>query len=519
MKTKANSDVLKVVRRAVSKIRSFGIDGPRPIEELDILFENETEVDDALGHALREANPSDVAAVIHLVSLMRRSAIFDVVCEVAFTRPSGLEAKREAVAAMRRCDAEPDRDAVEKLAIIDSLGTDPDSGTLAMFMEWPMAWRGPALDAWLAVAGDEQLPAAEIAVGIDPDLDARLLDWIAAQESSKAAEVLQRCLASSDDKDRIKQIKKALYRLRSQGVDVTGASSGEIDDAPFSMAIGAESLEEARAYVTSIDGRGARLVCVIWRVPNGGSRLLQAVIDDTCGIKEAEVAKVTRKGFREHVEQIKANPTVMLSQISIESAGAILADAAQKTVSMGSDLPTGFWTWAEVAGVEPAEGGPAEIYNHLAATEVSADPALIEESMTLLRETYFQSWALEGAHIDSAAEEICQAESSVLMISDEQRRDRMQDAIRAAVEESFDDGTREAYRGRLEVMAGMLWDRGQSEEARQVLAAAIGLTEIKDLFRGHAFARAVAHRGVWLAYQDKQRELQAEQQRSGIVQP
>ena len=105
------------------------------------------------------------------------------------------------------------------------------------------------------------------------------------------------------------------------------------------------------------------------------------------------------------------------------------------------------------------------------------------------------------------------------MISDEQRRDRMQDAIRAAVEESFDDGTREIYRRRLEVMAGMLWDRGQSEEARQVFAAAIGLTEIKDLFRRHAFARAVAHRGVWLAYQDKQRELLAEQQRSGIVQP
>ena len=68
-------------------------------------------------------------------------------------------------------------------------------------------------------------------------------------------------------------------------------------------------------------------------------------------------------------------------------------------------------------------------------------------------------------------------------------------------------------------MAGMLWDRGQHEEARQVLAAAIGLTEIEDLFQGHAFARAVAHRGVWLAYQDKQRELVAERQRSGIVQP
>ena len=191
----------------------------------------------------------------------------------------------------------------------------------------------------------------------------------------------------------------------------------------------------------------------------------------------------------------------MLSQISVQHVGAILADAAQKTVSVGGDLPAGFCTWAEVAGVEPTEGGSADIYDHLAATEVSADSALIEASMTLLRETCFQSWALEGAPIDSAAEEIHQAESSVLMISDEQRRDRMQDAIRAAVEESFDEGTREVYRRRLEVMAGMLWDRGQ------------------HLFRNHAFARAVAHRGVWLAYQDKQRELLAEQQRSGIVQP
>ena len=519
MKTKTNLDVLKVTRRAVSKIRSFGIDGPRPIEELDVLFENETEVDDALRVALREANPSDIAAVIHLVSLMKRSAVLDVVCEVAFTHVAGLEAKREAVAAMRRCDVEPDPDAVEKLAIIDALETDPDSGTLAMLMEWPLAWRGPALDGWLAAAGADQLSAVEIAIGIDSDLDARLLDWIAAQGSSEAADALQRSLASSDDKDRIKQIKKALHRLRSQGIEVKEGAPGEIADATFSMAIGAESLEDARAYVTSIDGRGARLVCVVWRAPNGGSRLLQAVIDDTCGVKSAEVAKVTRKGFREHVEQIRANPTVMLSQISVQHVGAILADAAQKTVSVGGDLPAGFCTWAEVAGVEPTEGGSADIYDHLAATEVSADSALIEASMTLLRGTFFQSWALEGAPIDSAAEEIHQAESSVLMISDEQRRDRMQDAIRAAVEESFDEGTREVYRRRLEVMAGMLWDRGQHEEARQALAAAIGLTEIRDLFRNHAFARAVAHRGVWLAYQDKQRELLAEQQRSGIVQP
>jgi hypothetical protein len=519
MEKSPNPDVLKATRGAVLKIRSFGIDGPRPIEEIDILFEHEAEVDEALQLTLHEAGPADITAAIHLVSVMKRTAVLDTVCEVVFTLPSGLDAKREAVKTMRRCDVEPDPDAIEKLAVIDSFVTDPDSETLAVVMEWPKAWRRPSLDAWLAGAGVDQLSAVEIAIGIDPDLDASFLDWIAAQGTSEAAEALQRFLASADDKDRVKQVRKALYRLRSQGIEIKETATEEKGGGTFSMAIGLESLEDARAYVTSIDGLGARLVCVVWRAPNGGSRLLQAVIDDTRGIKEAEVARVTRKGFREHVEKIQADSTVMLGQISVARAGTILADAAHKAVSAGRDLPSGYNRWAEVAGVEPAPAGPAEIYEHLSATEVGADAVLIEASMVLLRETCFQSWALKGTVIDSAAEEIHQAEISTLMISDEQRRERMQDAICVAVAESFDDTTREAYRCRLEVMAGMLWDHGRQEEARQALAAGIGLTEIRDLFRGHAFARAVVHRGVWLAYQDKQRELLAEQRRSAIVQP
>ncbi len=139
--------------------------------------------------------------------------------------------------------------------------------------------------------------------------------------------------------------------------------------------------------------------------------------------------------------------------------------------------------------------------------------------MSLLREPHFQSWAMDGAIIESAAEEIQQAETSTLMISDEQRRERMQDAIQDAVRESFDDRARQLYRSRLEEMAAMLWARGDEDAARQALAAAVGLTELEDLFRGHAFARALVHRGVWLAYQERQRETQAEEQRSGLITP
>jgi len=511
-------ETLQATRRAVARIRSYGVDGPRPIEEIEALMACEDELDAALDVVLRDASAEDLTAAIRLVYLMRRGAVIDTVRSVAFAAPSSVEAKREALAAMRRCDVEADADAIEKIAAIEALATAPDAEALADVLEWPPAWREPGLSAWLDAAGAEQLAAVEIALGIQPELDARLLDWIASHGSMEAATVLQRFLAGAQDKDRVKQVKKALHRLRSQGVHIEETAAAP-QGGGFSLEIESGALQDGRAYATSVDGSGSRLVWVLWRAPSGGSRLLQAVLDDVNGVREAEVAKVTRQGFREYVEQMQENPTVLLQQVSLNDAAVILAAAAAHTEAVGGELPADFRTWSEVAGVVPAAVDTAPIYAHIGADEVRGDTALIDESMKLLREAHFQSWALGGSIIDAAADEIQQAETSTLMVSDEQRRERMQDAIRDAVAKSFDDDARGCYRGRLEVMAQMLWEGGQEEPARQALAAAVGFTEIDDLFTGHAFARALTHRGVWLAYEDKQREMNAEQQRSGIVQP
>ena len=162
MNEKPSPEVLRATRRAVSRIRSYGIDGPRPIEEIDTLFEHEDEVAEALRLTLLGAGAADVAAAIHLVSLMRCAAVLDEVREVAFARPSGLDAKREAVEAMRRCEVDPDLDAVEKLAVVDALVADPDTESLAVVLEWPATWRRPALDAWLGAPVRDPKGAASV---------------------------------------------------------------------------------------------------------------------------------------------------------------------------------------------------------------------------------------------------------------------------------------------------------------------------------------------------------------------
>lgn len=523
MSTKPTPEVLTAARRAAARIHAYGIDGPRPIEEIETLLEHGDEIDDALGAVVEESAPEELAAAIHLVALLRRAAMVETVRRVAFDEPADVEAKREALEYLRDSGVEVDQEDVARCEVLAALVAGTHVGALEEILGWPQAWREPGLRAWLAAAGPAQMGAVDEALGReDDDIDRELLEWLGAQASPEAAEVLQRYLAGSSDRQRVKRAKRALHRMRSQGFDVGEPDGAGAEQGSFSLALESSSLDGSRAYLTSVDGRGARLVWVLWRSPSGGSRVLQAVVDDTDGMREAELATVTRNEFREYVDQLRANSTVLLEQVDVEQAIETLAAAALQAESEGNDVPPAYAEWAEQVGVstEGAAASPSpSIYDMIDVEAARGDEGLIEESMTLLREPHFQSWAMDGPSIAAAAEEIHQAETSTLMISDDQRRERMQDAIREAVRESFDADTRQVYRRRLEVMASMLWNRDQREAARQALAAAVGLTEIEDLFRGHAFARALVHRGVWLVYQDQQREIAAEQQRSGLIKP
>ncbi len=384
-----------------------------------------------------------------------------------------------------------------------------------------------ALQAFLEGAGVPELPQVCDLLGRDPELDPVLLDWLGTVATPEAAKATQAYIVAASNRRQVKAAKRALHRMRSQGVSVDDATPGKAGQGGgFSMNIEAMTLDDPRAYVTSIDGSGARLVWIVWRSPSGGSRVLQAVLDDTTGIREAEVAAVTRSGFREYIEQMQSNPTVLLDQVEVPRVLELLGAAARLNHEVGAEIPEAYEDWLQLLGdgagaARGSEAGTtrARIYNALDADQLRSETGLIDEAMKLLREPHFQSWAMAGQAIDEAAEAVLQAETSTLLVSDEQRRERVQDAIKDAVHVSFDDVTRQRYRERLETMADVLWSRGDEEAARQALAAAIGLTEVNDLFHGHAMARALVHRGVWLAYQDRRREQTSAEQASNLIRP
>ena len=68
-------------------------------------------------------------------------------------------------------------------------------------------------------------------------------------------------------------------------------------------------------------------------------------------------------------------------------------------------------------------------------------------------------------------------------------------------------------------MAVLLWEAGRREAAEKALAAAVGFSEIADLYSDHAFARAFIQRGVWVAYQASEGDERRDARNSRIIRP
>lgn len=523
-KSAAPSDVRQAIDRAIDRIRAYGIDGPRPIEEIEAVLKHGDAIGPSLSAAIEAAGNRNLAAAIHLGALLKSCEALPAIAGAAFEATAPLEAKSEAIAAYEACGQEPPDEMDEKLRAARDFLAAPTLAAAETVLSWSPAWRSPVLDTWLEGADAEQIELVAGLLGGEKDLDVGLLEWLGGQSAERAVEIVQEYMSTASDRERVKDAKRALHRLKSKGLEVKEATDAQ-QDVAFTMTVESSAPDRAQAYITSVDGQGGRLLWVLWPSMSGGNRLLQAVVEEAGGLMKADLIAVSRNEFRAHLERLRSNPALLVGRIEVQDAAWELASAARRSTAQGVELPAAYEEWAKMAassGVNvdaDVEDGPAPIYKLISAAEVDGRGDLIDAAIELLREPYFSSWAVKGEAIDRAVEEIREAERSTLMINEEQRQTRMQDALRGAVGESFDDETKALYRRRLEAMAGMLWDESGEDAARQALAAAVGFTSIGDLFDRHAFARALVHRGVWLVYQERAREDAADEKETGVIRP
>lgn len=522
-----SKELVKAIRRAAGRIDKCGLEAEIPEVEIEAVTAFGGAVEEGLRDAVNSAPPERLAATIRLVRLTNAGGLANEIASLALRRPVSLDAKEEAIGLLRDVGVEIPQQVEATLQVARGFVESPDASGLASVLALPDAWKEPVLSAWLARPCSD-VALLESALGLDSRMDAIITERLGAAATQAAVPALQR-LVEGEDRDLRKAAKRALHRLRSAGVDVTGQAP---EQEGFSLQITPDTQRESRAFATGIDGSGGRILWVMAPSSKGGYRLLEAVVDDQQGLRKADVIPVALRGFRAHIARLRANPSLLIAQLEVTRAVEILRTGESLAAAAGEPLSSEYQTWrddvaAELFAVAVDESALGNVAIEADSQAGPADSAvqlgveqreLLAQSADLLGEPYFANWAVLGEAVESAAAGVRRAETSTLAVDDEQRKQQVDREI-SSVAEVFDSATRVLYRQRLEQMVEILRATKNEHQAALAGVAAQSFTEVADLYSDHPFARALIQRGVLAAYQSVRQEEDRDSSESRIVRP
>lgn len=320
-----------------------------------------------------------------------------------------------------------------------------------------------------------------------------------------------------------KALRRGLFLLKSRGIAAPEAPKPE-DEGPRFRPIREEEPEQA--WASAIDPAGDRLVWLAGH-RRGHLYLFQAVVNDERGLVRFSVVETSRRGLRQSVaeaEEAKSFPVVSIEPeyalALIEGAAArqLAPEAAGVPASGLAPLPAAYRAARPLLapGEAASAGGspqPAPILARRGldgGMDAAEQEARLARSAELHRLAEFAGWLLPDETIRPLVEALDDAARSPLIVGEAQRRERFQEIFDSFADRTFDDATRDRYRGRLEAQADYLDRRGREDDAKTALAAARGLSPLGPRPSRHPFVIALVQKHLALIAAEARRRAAEE---------
>ncbi len=293
-------------------------------------------------------------------------------------------------------------------------------------------------------------------LGRDAEVGVELaLDWADAEGGS---EVLGNLDEKALPKAGRKALRRALHRLRSQGVAVTAPAT------PGPVVSRLPEIEDdiAAGFVSALDPRGARLVYLVEPNPSGGARLFEVLLDESRGIVDFEIYAASRskvrKFVRDAVERTRF-PAVEATPSAIRALVARVASAHPKSRA----FPRQFGEWrSKVAVVGDTPGDLAA-----AALPTDGDEDGLARAAELVKKGALGPWGPAPHDLANLAQERLEAQGKL-------EADEVADAaFWTELAEPVTGGPQaDINTQRLRESAYVLWKLSQDDDARACLCAA-----------------------------------------------
>jgi hypothetical protein len=353
--------------------------------------------------------------------------------------------------------------------------------------------------------GNEQtLLLVEAIRGKEQKLDLALAESLGHWVSPRAAILLHAMASAGPSKAVAKSIRKSIFRLKSKGLPVeeVGDRSPAVYHPPPPAA--------SEGFLSSIDGGGNRMVWLIRPHLPQGMVAVHALISDLEGIIDFDGFETSRKRFHEYLAQFLKDVPWGIVEADLDYCHGLIVEASEIGQKQGKSPSAEFLKWQPAMGSSRKLPLKPLIYQTLKEEEAKSRLDLLERSASLFQIHFYQSWFLEEKESQKYLAFVQEAGSSRLVLTPYQKESRLMDIYRQAIDELFDESRRLLYRRRLEEMAYLLWKKGQENEARMSLAAAVGMEAGSGILAPHPFLLELVKRSLTALLEEEEKKKKRE---------
>jgi hypothetical protein len=337
---------------------------------------------------------------------------------------------------------------------------------------------------------------------------ARRLGAIVSEES---IEPLRRLEAASAPKLLRKEARRALHRLQQRGLSIPEP----VVERPAPVLTGT-----TEGFLSPVDGNGDQLVWIVKPARGGGLQHLFAVVNDPEGLREVNLAVISRKGLKTLRAELEAKHQLRLVAADWPYCDFLMRRAFRWAAERGNRVEGDFPGLRQRAlGNAAAVDLPPLVFAHLGAAEIEAEPAFLARSDELVEEPEFRTWWLQRDRLQSFLDQLVAIKDSPLVLDQTQQDERFRAVVDRAVEEIFLPPLRDSWARRLYEMAYFLWASSRPERAKSAAAAALALGRSERGGRDVPFCEILVRGSIAFFFEELVQKEEAQAKESLVMTP
>jgi hypothetical protein len=355
----------------------------------------------------------------------------------------------------------------------------------------------------LAAGGGPPERLRELLAGSDGSVVAAALGEYA---TAPGAALLAAAEASATDRAVRKAIRRALYRLGQRGVPLPDRQPPRAPRAKVS---------DVEGLLSHVDGRGDRLVWLLRPLAPGGTLLVAAHVSESDGLRDLDVAEVSRKQVRAARQQLAEQNGIRLIAADWRLLDALIVEAEATARASGRTAPSYQAVRARLTSDPPA--APREPVSPRVRPPAADDvERLVARSAELLEQPEFRSWWPPPDAAQPFVGEIASLRNSPLVLSEAQQTERLRHVLEQAAAAFYPP---ERVARRLDAMAYVLAETGRAEAAQQALAVATAVRQRPRDAASVPLIRTLTQRGLGLLLAAEQSRAEEERRGSLVLTP